>query len=134
VKVDVGGLYAFPGGSEKENEVAVGNELADMLDNILRPHAYWSSHEVRTVHRNAPGLLEQHLLAHSSARQRSRLVHPKCINSWNDLCKSTGGDVPYLDKARIEKKNVRLMERDSFCSSFPFNSVAECEGAPCLST
>jgi hypothetical protein len=122
VEVDVGELYAFPGGSEEENEVAVvgvvsGNKVT------VGMHASWSSHKVHTVHRNASGLLE-HLLAHSSARQRSRLVHPRCINFWNDLCKSTGGDVPYLDKARIEETNVRLMERDSLCSSCPFDSVA----------
>lgn len=104
------------------------NEFANVLCNVLRPHASRSSHKVRTVHH------EMHLgflnIVYGSTRAQSRRSSTSSvpgaphISSRNDLHKSTRGDMPYLNKAGIEEEDVRLVERNSFRCPFPFNSVA----------
>ena len=45
------------------------------------------------------------------------------VVAGNDLCEAAGLDVPDLDEAAVEEKDIGRMESHAFCGSFPFNGA-----------
>ena len=105
-----------------------GYQLAHMLHNVARAHAPGPGDGVGAVHDEMYLCLLHDVVLGINWRcvgsDADTATIPRASNfiARDDLCQAPGCDMSDFDEARVEQEDIRRMEGDALCCSFPFNS------------